>query len=404
MKKIKSLALLIALSIVIGGICGLCGTAFSKSVELVTNTRADHSWLLYLLPIGGLLSVAIYKLCRVKNVGTTNVFDSVRDKEKLPPLLAVAIFCGTCLSHLFGASAGREGAALQIGGGVSSVFSRLFKLDDDTRHKLIMCGMAALFSAVFGTPLAACFFAIEVILSGICLHASVPVLVSSVSGYAVARLLHVHPERFNIGALPQISFSAVWKIAVITVAGVLVAFVLCAGLEHGKNIAKKLLKNEYLRIAIGGAVIVGLTLLVGNYEYNGGGIDIIERVFEGSVRYEAFALKLLFTIICVACGYKGGEIIPTLFIGATLGGTLAVVLGLPIGTGAAVGMAVLFVCATKCPVATIFLCLEMFGFSCALLIVPVVIVSFCLARYKGLYKNVYDVIYLIRNRKCKSAE
>lgn len=404
MKKIKSLALLIALSIVIGGICGLCGTAFSKSVELVTNTRADHSWLLYLLPIGGLLSVAIYKLCRVKNVGTTNVFDSVRDKEKLPPLLAVAIFCGTCLSHLFGASAGREGAALQIGGGVSSVFSRLFKLDDDTRHKLIMCGMAALFSAVFGTPLAACFFAIEVILSGICLHAAVPVLVSSVSGYAVARLLHVHPERFNIGALPQISFSAVWKIAVITVAGVLVAFVLCAGLEHGKNLAKKLLKNEYLRIAIGGAIIVGLTLLVGNYEYNGGGIDIIERVFEGSVRYEAFALKLLFTVICVACGYKGGEIIPTLFIGATLGGTLAVVLGLPIGTGAAVGMAVLFVCATKCPVATIFLCLEMFGFSCALLIVPVVIISFCLARYKGLYKNVYDVIYLIRNRKCKSSE
>ena len=404
MKKIKSLALLIALSIVIGGICGLCGTAFSKSVELVTNTRADHSWLLYLLPIGGLLSVAIYKLCRVKNVGTTNVFDSVRDKEKLPPLLAVAIFCGTCLSHLFGASAGREGAALQIGGGASSVFSRLFKLDDDIRHKLIMCGMAALFSAVFGTPLAACFFAIEVILSGICLHASVPVLVSSVSGYAVARLLHVHPERFNIGALPQISFSAVWKIAVITVAGVLVAFVLCAGLEHGKNIAKKLLKNEYLRIAIGGAVIVGLTLLVGNYEYNGGGIDIIERVFEGSVRYEAFALKLLFTVICVACGYKGGEIIPTLFIGATLGGTLAVVLGLPIGTGAAVGMAVLFVCATKCPVATIFLCLEMFGFSCALLIVPVVIMSFCLARYKGLYKNVYDVIYLLRNRKCKSLE
>ena len=280
----------------------------------------------------------------------------------------------------------------------------MFKLDDDTRHKLIMCGMAALFSAVFGTPLAACFFAIEVILSGICLHAAVPVLVSSVSGYAVARLLRVHPERFNIGVLPQISFSVFWKITLITAAGVLVAFVLCAGLEHGKTLAKKLLKNEYLRIAIGGAVIIGLTLLVGNYEYNGGGIDIIERVFEGSVRYEAFALKLLFTVICVACGYKGGEIIPTLFIGATLGGTLAIVLGLPISTGAAVGMAVLFVCATKCPIATVFLCLEMFGFGCALLIVPVVIVSFCLARYKGLYKNVHDVIYLIRNSKCKPLE
>lgn len=404
MKSIKNFALLIMLSIIIGGIGGLCGAAFSKAVEFVTNTRANHNWLLYLLPLGGLLSVAIYKLCRVKNVGTTNVFDSVRDKEKLPPLLAVAVFCGTCISHLFGSSSGREGAALQIGGGVANVFSNLFKLDDDTRHKLIMCGMAALFSAVFGTPLAACFFAIEVILSSICLSAATPVLVSSISGYAVARLLHVHPERFNIGVLPQISFSVFWKITLITAAGVLVAFVLCAGLEHGKTLAKKLLKNEYLRIAIGGAVIIGLTLLVGNYEYNGGGIDIIERVFEGSVRYEAFALKLLFTVICVACGYKGGEIIPTLFIGATLGGTLAIVLGLPIGTGAAVGMAVLFVCATKCPIATVFLCLEMFGFGCALLIVPVVIVSFCLARYKGLYKNVHDVIYLIRNSKRKPLE
>ena len=404
MKSIKNFALLIMLSIIIGGIGGLCGAAFSKAVEFVTNTRANHNWLLYLLPLGGLLSVAIYKLCRVKNVGTTNVFDSVRDKEKLPPLLAVAVFCGTCISHLFGSSSGREGAALQIGGGVANVFSNLFKLDDDTRHKLIMCGMAALFSAVFGTPLAACFFAIEVILSSICLSAATPVLVSSISGYAVARLLHVHPERFNIGVLPQISFSVFWKITLITAAGVLVAFVLCAGLEHGKTLAKKLLKNEYLRITIGGAVIIGLTLLVGNYEYNGGGIDIIERVFEGSVRYEAFALKLLFTVICVACGYKGGEIIPTLFIGATLGGTLAIVLGLPIGTGAAVGMAVLFVCATKCPIATVFLCLEMFGFGCALLIVPVVIVSFCLARYKGLYKNVHDVIYLIRNSKRKPLE
>ncbi|MBR6503331.1 MAG: chloride channel protein [Clostridia bacterium] len=402
MKKIKNFALLIILSIIIGGICGLCGTAFSKAVEFVTNVRGEHSWLLYLLPLGGLLSVIIFKLCRSQNAGTTSVFDCVKTKQNLPPLLAVAIFCGTCLSHLFGASAGREGAALQIGGGVSNVFSRLFKLNEDTRHKLIMCGMAALFSAVFGTPLAAAFFAIEVILSSVCISAAIPVFLSSAAGYAVAMLLHVHPERFNIGALPQFSFSVVWKIAVITIAGVLVAFVLCAGLETGKTVAKKLFKNEYLRIAIGGAVIIGLTLLVGNYDYNGGGINIIEGVFEGNVSYEAFALKLLFTVICVACGYKGGEIIPTLFIGATLGGTLAVVLGLSIGTGAAVGMAVLFVCATKCPIATIFLCLEMFGFGCALVIIPVVIVSFCLARYKGLYKNVYDVIYLIKERKNKS--
>lgn len=400
MKVIKKYTLWLLLGILTGIICGLCGSVFSISVEFVTELRAQNQWILYLLPIGGLLSVGIYKLCKIKHVGTTTVFDCVRSEKNLPNLLTPAIFCGTCISHLFGASAGREGAALQIGGGVANVMSKLFKLDEDSRHITLMCGMAALFSAVFGTPLAACVFVLEVILTKLCLSAIIPVLLSSVTAFVIAQLLHIHPERFNIGALPDLSFTLVWKSVIITIVCIIVAFIFCKGLHLSEKFAEKVLKNDWLRIAVGGIIVVMFTILVGTRDYNGGGVNIIEQVFEGTVKYEAFALKILFTIICVACGYKGGEIIPTLFIGATLGGALGTMLGLPIGIAAAVGMAVLFVCATKSPLATILLCCEMFGFGCIVFIAPIVIISY-LASHDlcGLYSNSKDIIKLIKSHK-----
>ena len=396
MKAVKNYILLMLLGLISGIVCGLCGVAFSKAVSLVTNIRTQNDWILYLLPFGGLISVGIYKFCRVKNIGTTNVFDCVRSEQYLPRSLAPAVFCGTCISHLFGSSSGREGAALQIGGGVADMLARAFKLDEDSRHITVMCGMSALFSAVFGTPLAAWIFVLEVIMTGLCLPAAIPVLLSSVTAFIISQLLHVHPERFAIGKLPQLSVTIIWKTAVVIAVCIAVAFVFCKGLNLGKKFAKKIFKNEFLRIAIGGALIVVFTVLIGTRDYNGGGIDVIERVFEGSVKYEAFAVKLLFTVICVSCGYKGGEIIPTLFIGATLGGALAMILGLPIGISAAIGIAVLFVCATKCPIATILLCCEMFGFYCVAFIAPIVIISFVTARYKGLYSNNIDLINLIK--------
>ncbi len=397
MKVLKKHALYILLGVITGIICGLLGSVFSKSVGFVTDIRTKNNWILYLLPVGGLLSVGIYKLCAIKNVGTTNVFDSVRTEQRLPILLSPVIFCTTCISHLFGASAGREGAALQIGGGIADTLARIFRLDEDSRHITIMCGMAALFSAVFGTPLTAGFFVLEVIMTSLCLSAALPVLLSSFTAFATSQILHVHPERFNIGDIPHLSPMFLCKTLVITTVCIIVAFVFCKTLSIGKNFAKKIFKNEFLRIAIGGVIIIALTHLVGTLDYNGGGIDVIEHTFNGTVKYEAFALKLLFTVICVSCGYKGGEIIPTLFIGATLGGALGVILSLPIGTAAAIGIAVLFVCATKCPIATILLCGEMFGFYSVVLIAPIVLISFVAARYKGLYCNNKDIIQLIKS-------
>lgn len=392
MRKFRKYIIGIIVSLITGVVCGLCGVAFSKTLSFVTVFRQSHNFTVWFLAAGGLLSMFIYKICKINGAGTETVFETARHNEKLPTALPVAVFCGTALSHLFGASAGREGAALQIGGGVADTLGKVFKLDEETHRITVMCGMAALFSALFGTPLAACVFVLEVIFTKTCLFAVISVLFSSIVAYIIAILLNVSPERFVIGVIPDFSVALVLKSALITLAGIAVAFVFCKGLHLGKKLFKKIFKNEYLRIAVGGLIITVLTLLLGTYDYNGGGVDIIERVFEGSVRYEAFALKLLFTVICVSAGYKGGEIIPTLFIGATLGGTLALMLNMPLGTGAAIGMAVLFCAATKAPLATVLLCAEMFGATCIPLVLPVVAVTFVFARYQGLYDNSDDVI------------
>lgn len=371
----------------LGALCGAVGAGFSKCISYGVGLREEHSWFLYLLPAAGLLSVGIFKLCRVSDVGTNRVLESSRGNTTVPFLLAPAVFAGTVLSHTFGASAGREGAALQLGGSISSLISKLLKLSDKSRHILTMCGMAAVFSALFGTPMGAAVFAIEVISVGqICSAAIFPCLVSSISAFYVSTLLGTAPERFMISAVPALSPDSLWKVAVIGIAGALVSILFCKVLHESEHLFKKLFKNEFLRIAVGGALIIGLTLVLGTHDYNGGGIEVINRIFtKGELRYEAFALKIVFTAITVAAGFKGGEIIPTMFIGATLGGSLAMLLGMNPGMGAAVGIAALFCGVTNCPLGTMVLCVELFGSEGMVFFALGGIISFMLSGKASLY-------------------
>ncbi len=379
----------LVLGLAVGGVCGAVGAAFSLSVSFVTGLRGGAQWLIFLLPIGGLVSVAWYKLLRVSGVGTNQVFDAVSGKNSVPVLLAPAVFGGSVLTHFFGGSAGREGAALQLGGSVASLFSKVFGLDDKTRRVLTLCGMGAVFSAVFGTPIGACVFALEVVCVGsINLSSVFPALVSSLSAYGVAALLGAEPERFSVGDIPAKNLLVFIKVAVIAVLAAALSVLFCKALHLGEKLFKKYIPNEFLRIFAGGALLVVLTLIVGTKDYNGGGIDVISRVFEtGEVRYEAFLLKMLFTVITVSAGYKGGEIIPTLFIGAMFGAALAMILGLGVGLGAAVGMAALFCGVTNCPLATVFLCCEMFGAEGILFYALSAFTSFLLSGKASLYSS-----------------
>ena len=373
--------------IFIGLLCGAAGAGFAKSIEAVTALRTAQPWLIYLLPAGGIVTVILYKLCKVSGVGITAVFESVRTSKAVHITLAPAIFLSSVITHLLGGSAGKEGAALQLGSSIASLMGKVFNLGEKTRHILTMAGMGALFSAVFGTPLGAAIFALEVISVGyICSAAIFPCLVSSITAYCVSSFFGVHAERFEISAIPEMSFDTVWKVAVIAVCSAFVARAFCSTLHHTEEIFAKLIKNEFLRIAVGGAMIILLTILVNTRDYNGGGIEIINRIFEtGEVRYEAFLLKIIFTAITVGAGFKGGEIVPTLFIGATFGGAAATLIGLNPALGAAIGMAALFCSVTNCPITSIVLSIELFGADSMVFCALAAATSFLLSGSTGLY-------------------
>ena len=377
------------LGALVGGLGGVIGAAFSKCVALVTTVREENSWLLYLLPLGGLLIAALYRLCRVSGIGTNEVFRGVRSEKGVPVLLAPAIFLGTVITHLFGGSAGREGAALQLGGSVASFFGKVFRLNEKDRHILTMCGMSAVFAAVFGTPMGACVFAVEVVFVGRMLSAALfPCLVSAVAGFGAAKLLGAHAEHFNVEAIPDFGADVLWRVLVVAVAGALVSMLFCWVMHTGAHLFKRFIKNEFVRVFAGGVLIVLLSVLLGTNDYNGGGMHVIERVFnEGIVRPEAFLLKMLFTSITIGAGYKGGEIVPTLFVGATMGGSAALLIGLDPAFGAAIGIAALFCGVTNCPIATILLCIELFGGEGALFYMSAAIVSFLLSGYFSLYSG-----------------
>ncbi len=272
------------------------------------------------------------------------------------------IFAASVITHLFGGSAGKEGAALQIGGAISEAVSKITHADEDKHSVHMICGMAALFSAVFGTPFGAWIFALEVVfLKNAILISAVPALISSMIANIISGAIGVAPEKFEVHTMPDISLSVFGKTLLIAVVVALVSMIFCYLLHGGEKLLEKLFKNPFARIFAGGCAVIVLTLVFGT-DYNGGGMGIIERIFEeGIVKPEAFLLKILFTVITVSSGYRGGEIVPSLFIGSTLGGTLSSVLGLSPEFGAAAGMIAFFSGVTNCPFASAVISIELFG-------------------------------------------
>lgn len=375
------------LGILVGIVGGLLGAAFAHVISFATSIRFENNWLVFLLPVGGIISVAVYKLCKVTDIGTNDVFESVRTAKHVPILLAPAVFCGTVITHFLGGSAGREGAALQLGGSISTLFGKLFRLNEKSRHILTMASMGALFSALFGTPLAAFVFAIEVVSVGnLCSAAFLPGIAASLTAYKTSTLLGTHPERFNIKNIPEFDINILWKVMLIAVLSAMVGAVFCKAMHLSCHLFKKYFSNEYIRILVGSAIIIILTVLLNTNDYNGGGIEVVNRIFQSEqINTEAFLLKIIFTAITIGAGFKGGEIVPTIFIGATFGATVSSLVGFSPAFGAAVGIVALFCAVTNCPIATILLSAEMFSSKGLSYLALAAIVSFVLSGYTGLY-------------------
>lgn len=371
----------------LGVTCGVIGALFSKGVSLATNLRQSHRFLLYLLPLAGVITVALYKLLKVDNVGTNQVIKSTEGITELSPKLAPAVFIASCLSHLCGASVGREGASLQLGGSTAVLFAKGLKFNKKEESLLIYCGMAGVFASVFGTPLTAAIFALEIVFVGhIWYKAIIPALITALTSFFTASLLGAHSERFNLNVVPNFNFNVTWKFLVLTLLAILAAVGFCFALHYSERFFAKVLKNQYLRIITGSAIIILLTFLFKTTDYNGAGMHVIENIFElGTFAPWAFLIKILFTCVAVAVGFKGGEIVPTLFIGATLGALLGSLLGLPIAFAGAVAMIVLFASVTNCPIASVLLSLELFGGAGIIYFVIAVALSYFLSGKISLY-------------------
>ncbi len=360
----KEYLLLLLGSVIVAVLCGGVGALFSYTLKFANWAFANFNWLVFLLPLGGILTVGLFKALRLDGKNIHTVFSDVKDDGETPFLLSIAVFMGTAITQLFGGSAGKEGAALQIGSGISSPIAHYLKLRHQNHKALLLCGMTAMFSAVFTAPLTALAFGLEIVYISrkFYLKAVLPLAVSSFGAYGVARALGVHPERFSIGALPKFSTLTFLKSALVILICAVGCIVFCLAIQGVSLLFKKLFENVYYKIIAGGVLIILLTVLVGNTDYNGGGMAVIERVLKtGGTFYFAFALKIIFTAITNGAGFKGGEIVPALFVGATLGAVAGGFLGLPPVFAAAVGMVTLFGGATKCTVAALMLGVEFFG-------------------------------------------
>lgn len=362
LRRSAECAVLLGAAILLGLIGGAVGGLFARSITFVSDLRAENSWLIYLLPVGGLATVAIYKLTKTEGIGTDRALESAQGEARTPILLIPAIFISSVITHLLGGSAGKEGAALQLGSGSAELVSKIIKADSKTRSILTVCGMSALFSAVFGTPIGACVFALEVAVIGSFNAAAVfPTLVSSVTAHLISTAIGASHENFLPEAVPDISLIPFLKTLAIAAIVSLASNIFCRLMHGGKKLFASTFKNPFLRIFVGGCAVIVLTLIFGT-DYNGGGFFVIERIFEeGTVRPEAFLLKILFTVITISAGYKGGEIVPSFFIGATLGATLSGLFGLPMSYCAAIGMTAFFGGVTNCPIASAVIAVELFG-------------------------------------------
>lgn len=394
LQRLKASIKWIIFSIVSGTIIGSIGTLFYFGMSIVTLIREKNSWIIFLLPIGGLLIVGCYHLFHnEKDSGTNLVLSAIHSDDRLPLRMAPSIFISTLITHLFGGSAGREGAALQLGGSIGNALGRLFRFDEKDKHIMIMCGMSAAFSSLFGTPMAAAIFSMEVVSVGIMHYAALlPCVLSSLVAFYLADFFGVVPERFILNAVPTFNLGNSATVCFLAIICAAVSILFCISLHQAEHFYKKFFKNPYLRAFVGGCIIIVLTLLVGNQDYNGAGMHMIERCMEGNVIAYAFLLKIVFTALTIGAGYKGGEIVPTFFIGAAFGCVFGNLTGFSPELSTAVGMTALFCGVTNCPITSLLISFELFGFEGMPYFLLTIAFSYMLSGYYGLYSS-QKIIY-----------
>lgn len=385
-ENIKFSLIWIVTALILGSICGMVGALFHHSIDYVTEFRKQHQFIIWLMPLAGILIVFLYHISSLKyEPGTNTVLQSVRQQERVPVKLAPAIFLATIITHFVGGSSGREGAALQIGGSIATALGRLLKVEKKQMTILVMCGMSAVFSALFGTPLTATIFSIEVVSVGSFYYAAfLPCLCSALVAFFSAQALGCHSVTYNLDRAMRIDAHNFVYLLGLSACLALVSIVFVMMMHQSNRLFKKYFANPYIRVLIGSVLLLILVLIFGT-DYLGAGMEVVDSAIYKQVRSYDFLLKMIFTAVTIGCGFKGGEIVPTFFIGATLGYIVSGFLAIDPHMGAALGMIGLFCCVVNSPITSLIMAVEIFGSSN--LIPFALVIAFCnvLSGYFSLY-------------------
>lgn len=386
-------------------VVGTASAGFLWLLDQVTKLRLAHGWLAFLLPAGGLVMAWVYaRFGKSAEAGSNLILEQIHEAGGgVPKRMAPLILFTTLGTHLFGGSAGREGTAIQIGGSIASGFAggyrRWLRMPDAQTRLVLMAGVSAGFSSMFGTPLAGAVFAMEVLTIGrLEYEAFLPILIAALVGDATCLAWGAHhavyliaPESGTGGAF----FANPLLLAKVCVAGVLfgLAAWLFSEFSHAASAFwKRTIANPLFRPVAGGVVVIALTYLVGTRDYLGigtfgepGAVTIGSAFHPGGATDWSWLLKVVFTVATLSCGFKGGEVTPLFFIGATLGNTLAGWLGAPVDLFAGLGLIAVFAAAANTPLACVLLGVELFGAEHAVYYVVACTLAYYFSGHSGIY-------------------
>lgn len=372
----------------IGAIAGSISAFFLLSLEWATNYREAHLWIIALLPIGGFLVGLSYHLYGNSVVKGNNLLleEFHTPKKVIPFKMAPLVLFGTIATHLFGGSAGREGTAVQIGGAVADQFTKIFKLNNQDRKILLIAGISAGFASVFGTPLAGGIFALEVLILGrIRLDAIVPSFLAAVLADYFCQAWNVGHTHYHINSIAEMNpANLLWALLAGIIFG-LVSMLFSKSTHFWSSQFKKYIKYPPLRPFIGGVVIAIAVYFIGTTKYIGLGVPTIVDSFSEAMNKYDFLVKVLFTSFTLGAGFKGGEVTPLFYIGATLGNALIWFIPLPMDLLAGMGFVAVFAGATNTPIACTIMGIELFGIESGVFIAIACSTAYLFSGHSGVY-------------------
>ena len=369
---------------------GCASAIFLLSLEFVTQFRENNSMIIIFLPfIGFAIGLLYYRFGNNIAGGNNLLIETIQNpKERIPFKMAPMVYLGTIATHLFGGSAGREGTALQMSGSIADTLSKPFNLSKDDRRILIISAIAAGFGSVFGTPFAGAIFALEVAMIGkIKYNAIFPALLSAIIANYVTNLWNVDHTHYFIHSIPKISLVSILHSIFAGVLFGIGAILFCKLLQKTGAFFNSKISFAPLRPFFGGIIILLLTFILGSTKYLGLGVPLISEAFIHSASNYDFVLKIIFTVITLGSGFKGGEVTPLFFIGATLGSALSLYIPLPVSLLAGMGFVAVFAGATNTPFACIIMALELFGIECAIYVTIACFVSYWVSGNSTIYSS-----------------